>query len=789
MKTLKYAVRFLTRAKAYTMINLLGLSFSLACCLMLARYIHRELTVDTHVINPETIVVPLRNLNGNIHPALNPIDEGLKDVSVGASYIVEKCKLNTDEGAVILSDQKPFQTRLMGVDNTFSHFFDYPIVLGELNLDQPDAAYLTEAYAKRLFGHDNPLGKKLFYQEKSLVVQGVIGQPTCKTSLDFDMIVPNQALTWYFQDFELLRVSPNIDLETLNQKAKVQRDYYRAKCSFRYITWNELYFDQSFPSAYISIVVHGDRTQVFILIGVAVLLLLVGIFNFVNLYMVYLMNRSKTFGVKKVFGLHNLPLYIELVIENILLVGVSLLVAWLIMYAVESIWPDSLFVSGQVDWFEFMLFIGILLLLPCITAFYPYAKYNYCSPITSMRSIATNRESVAVRMSFLFVQYCIALFLLMVSFYFKNHLNMLMNAPTGYQLENRMEVNLIKDTYVSRDGFKKYRERAMQLSQRLHECPSIENLVYADKPIFSARKEYNDIFNEKNEAVSMEVVSVPMSFFHFYGVPIKEGAFTEMEDNTQINIALNETALKALGYKSLDEAFIRSRSALLLVAESPEEIIEIGVKQIPVQAIVGDYFSGHQSEGIKPMLFLVQPDANMSGNQYLNIVPGKEKETLDYLRKTVKEIYNSDEVQFEWLSTLHEAQYAKDRRVMLVYSVFAGVAIVISCMGLFGLSLFDIRRRYKEIGVRKVNGAKIKDIWQLLFRKYVVVLLAAFAVATPLAVYFITSYTEGFAVKAPLSVGIFVLALLMVALISMGTMFWQVNRAARINPAEVIKSE
>ena len=162
---------------------------------------------------------------------------------------------------------------------------------------------------------------------------------------------------------------------------------------------------------------------------------------------------------------------------------------------------------------------------------------------------------------------------------------------------------------------------------------------------------------------------------------------------------------------------------------------------------------------------------------------------MDYLRKTVKEIYNSDEVQFEWLSTLHEDQYAKDRRVMFVYSIFAGVAIVISCMGLFGLSLFDIRRRYKEIGVRKVNGAKVKDIWRLLFRKYILVLLAAFAVATPLAVFFITSYTEGFVVKATIGVGIFVLALLVVALISMGTMFWQVNRAARINPAEVIKSE
>jgi ABC-type antimicrobial peptide transport system permease subunit len=136
-----------------------------------------------------------------------------------------------------------------------------------------------------------------------------------------------------------------------------------------------------------------------------------------------------------------------------------------------------------------------------------------------------------------------------------------------------------------------------------------------------------------------------------------------------------------------------------------------------------------------------------------------------------------------------EALYKEDRKVATIYTIFALIAIAISCLGLFGISLFDIRQRYREIGIRKVNGAKIKDLYRLLFRKYVVVLVAAFVVSIPIAYYLITLYTQDFVVKAPIGIGIFIIALLVVSIISLGTLFWQVHKAANINPADVVKSE
>ena len=210
---------------------------------------------------------------------------------------------------------------------------------------------------------------------------------------------------------------------------------------------------------------------------------------------------------------------------------------------------------------------------------------------------------------------------------------------------------------------------------------------------------------------------------------------------------------------------------------------------MPVVAVINDCYLGKLTEGVKPITFVIGCESINSNKISLAVQPGKEKELLDYLRKTVKEIYGTEKFEYAWLSDVVKAQYAHDRKIATVYSVFAFIAIVISCMGLFGISLFDIRRRYREIAIRKVNGAGLRDLYWLLGGRYLKVLLVSFVVAVPLAWLAIHRYTEGFVLKAPLSPWIFVAALLLVAVISLGTVWWQVGRAARVNPVDVMKAE
>ena len=155
----------------------------------------------------------------------------------------------------------------------------------------------------------------------------------------------------------------------------------------------------------------------------------------------------------------------------------------------------------------------------------------------------------------------------------------------------------------------------------------------------------------------------------------------------------------------------------------------------------------------------------------------------------VKEMTGSEDFVYSWLQDEVNTLYDDDRRLASIYNIFAFTGILIICLGLFGISLFDIRQRYREIAIRKVNGAGLKDLYRLLFKKYLLVLVASFVVAAPLAYYLINRYTVDFVLKAPIGFGIFALALVLITIITVGTLWWQNRKASNIDPAVVMKTE
>lgn len=169
--------------------------------------------------------------------------------------------------------------------------------------------------------------------------------------------------------------------------------------------------------------------------------------------------------------------------------------------------------------------------------------------------------------------------------------------------------------------------------------------------------------------------------------------------------------------------------------------------------------------------------------------PGKVHAVVDYLRNVEKEVYGSEDFEYRILEDTVRDIYAEDRRVASVYQLFAVMSVLVSVLGLFGISLFDLRRRYREIGIRKVNGAQPKNLYLLLFRQYIGLLLLSCLIATPVALLLIEQYTEHFAVKASISFSGFLAVFLSVALVSLGTLYWQIRQILQSNPAEVIKSE
>ena len=791
MKTLIYAIRFLARSKAYTIINLLGLAFSLACCIILMRYIHRELTVDTHCVDKERTVMAVRDIDGTrFISGLGDVKDFLGKEIVRKEDIIERCSFITRYQDNLISEEENFATNILIADSTFFHFFDYPLVAGERQLTAPDDAILTRTYAEKLFGKQSPIGKTLTYNNKVVTVRGVIDQPREKTSLDFEAMLSihlNDGIRGWGQLIsEFIHLAPHVDIEALNAESNVYQESQQGRLRYEFMTLREAYERTNpFKTELFS---HTNMTYIYLLSGVALLLFLVGILNFVNIYMVLMMTRSKEYGIKKVFGLQGFPLFVQIWLENLLLVIPALLVAWLFI-EISQIPVNRLFQEPiGYTWFDLRLSLGFILLMPIATAVYPYIRYNYRTAITSMRSIGTNRQSVRVRMAFLFVQYILTIGIIVVSLYFGKHLNFLQTTPPGFQTENIMLAELLHESKnygsATREEMEAMFSRRTLVKHKLSECPHIENYIFrAD--VFE--DDDSEVINDKEQRVRCVTYYTSAKFFDTFGIPFIEGEIHDSKDYFDYRIVLNRAAMEAFGYTHAEEAFIRWDHAQW-VFHYNGKMVEGGKQLMPVDAVVENFYNGHLTEGIKPMVFILSNEA-IQGTTTISVRPGQEEACLEYLKKMTMEIYNTEEFKYSWLKDDVLALYEEDRQVTVIYSVFALIAIAVSCLGLFGISLFDIRQRYREIALRKVHGAGMKDLYQLLFKKYLVVLGASFVVAVPIAYYLIHQYTVDFVVKAPIGMGIFVLALLLVAVISIGTLYWQIRKAANIDPAIVMKTE
>ena len=789
MKTLKYSWRFLMRSKSYTIINLLGLACSLACSIILMRYIHRELTVDTHCIDREHVYAICTNTEGN--RGLSGLKQYNYDtISIDNRFVEAMTTYIPLEKDYVISGTNRIPARCLVTDSVFFQLFHYPIVQGKLSLTTPQSALLTEKYARKIFGNENPIGKILRYSNgKDITIEGIVGEPECKTTINFDIILSSKlSQHWERMNTELYRFLPGTDINAINKTGSVPRyindpKYDTRTHTFSLISVKDIYWDGSLTDREPAMFLSGNHSHLIILSGVCLLLLLTGILNFINLYLVALLRRGKEYGLKKVFGVCGKTLFANIWIENTLLVLSALLVSWLIIEIMSA--PTEYLFDTHFSYtaFDGWLSASILLLLPVITSIYPYIKYNYTSPILSIRSIGVQSHSKHFRMFFLGAQYIITFLLVVLSLYFNRQLGMLLSTKPGFRTKNIMNVNLV---YESKDfssytyeSMQQRRQRVMQLDNELNACPFIELYEPSYENILTPTFGTNYL-NNKGEKVFLNIHYATPAFFKLYDIKVIEGEIPDInKEDRRTVFVVNKAALKALGYTSINGVG---------VIEENQKKANANASLQPIVAVVEDYFEGHLTSGIKPTIYPV--GARFSGDLYqIAYTPGKKKEVIDFLRNLEYKVYGSEDFEYTFLEDDIKAMYTQDRQTATIYSIFASIAIIISSLGLLGISLFDIRQRYREIAIRKVNGASAKDLYRLLFRKYITVLIIAFVIAIPLACYLINTYTQDFAVRAPVSIDIFIISLLLVIIISLGTLAYQIQKAAHINPTQIMKTE
>lgn len=804
MKLVSLSFRTFNKFKLYTAINVFGLAISLTCVIIIARYVHQETTVNSFATDLDRTFIMTMEFQNRA-----PIFKGSSDPNKDVNYrdplddaSVERfSRFILNEKDRISVNNNNFNVKSIVADSNFLKILPFPVLLGTADLKQPNDVILTEHLAKKIFGNKNPVGKTITYlSNEPLTIIGVIGMPASKTSFDFDLLVHDKLTKyWLRMEQELVMLHSAIDAPMLNQKNGdfMYLDTYNLEARYQLFPFKDYYFNRS-CSLYQEenpIMLQGNADSIKVLSLVAFFILLVGVFNFINIYVVVTMRRAREFGVRKVFGAGLRHIFNQIFLENLLMAIIALFFAWLFIEIIDAVLVERLdFAVQSNSRFDLLLSLFIALLLPVITSLYPFLRYAYSAPITSLSSVNVGGVSLVSRKLFLFLQYTITFGLLVVSLFFMKQLRYMLNADLGYNAENIIMCNMVPPQtswdIASEEDF-------MQQQQRLKaNADLIEQKINAS-PLFSAWTYGEPLYNNLNalpmrraDGDDYEEVGIyystpeDMKMFDF---ELKEGRLWDSTDVfTQYKCIINESAKKLFNIQDIHSVQLQPERRLWHSVgydndgNSPYEIV----------GVIKDYNTGHLSKATMPMMSIFVEKENPEGSLLMaRFIIGKEKEAVAYIQDLYKEINGNAEFTYTLMEDEIAALYTDDKRVSRVYTTFSLIAIFISCLGLFALSLFDIRQRYREIALRKVNGAKNRDVMQLLLKKYVYLLGASFAVSIPITYWVINRYMEDFAHRTPFSWWLFAISVIVVTAVSLLTLIWQVRRAMKINPANAMKTE
>ena len=797
MKHVLLSLRTIFRFKTYTGINIAGLALSLACVFILVRYIHQEMTVNHFV--PEldrTFLTTEVKEDGSarLSSSWNPN----KDVEFRSP--LDDPSVERYSRFILLGEDfietggSRYNLNSLVVDTSFFQLIPYPCLEGTMRL-APNDALITHTFAKRIFGKESPIGKEFTTSTGKLVrVVGVVGQPSTKSSFQFDMVFSTELTDWSLVPYEVVRLYRPEDVVALNKKnAKPMKLSYTMdeEIFYRMYPLRELYLNQE-VQIYVKTFLRGNTDVLKLLALVSGLILLVGLFNYVNLYTVVMQKRGKELGIKQIFGASKKQIFGQLYVENMCLNGIALLVVWLIVEVTRQVVATKYGIPVQSDsGFDWLLSGSVLLVLPFLTALYPFWKYTHAVPVRSLHSVFVGGKSLASRFVFLFFQYIITFCLVVAAIYLSRQLYFLLHTDVGYQAENVIQCRIWRENpslySMSIEEHDKEMAKAKStcalIEKRLQESPLLTGFVYGEPPYqLSGPLHFKAENGEETDAFYLYT---DKKYMELFGFRVTEGrTWNDGDELVQYKVIANRAFLHALHIKDWRTEKVTPNRRLWwnsferLNTPQPHEIV----------GVMEDFRSGHLSGGNQPIVFVFN-EGDPRDALYISFVPGKQKEAIAYLKQVYAEAIGSGEFEYSLVTDEIAKLHAEDRKVMLVIITFALIAVGISCLGLFGLSLYDIRQRYREIGLRKVHGAQVGDIYRLLIKKYVYVLLLAYLVGSTVAYLSIERYMETFVHRAPLSLWIFLVAGALVALVALLTLYEQVRRASRINPADVIKRE
>jgi putative ABC transport system permease protein len=788
---LKVALRNLIKRRGYSAIVISGLAIGMACCIVILRYVQHELSYDQFNENHDRIyelVAERKTAKGTSMDVVlpPPLATSLLADIPQVEHAVRLLTMDNPVPLVGNGDRRFYEKRLSFVDSSISEVFSIPAIRGDGRkaLQRPNTVMITEEVARKYFGDEDALGKTLSLNGiLTLEVTAVVKGFPSNSTLQADLLVSFSTLdSWLGESFVgnwqnntcqiFLLLAPNGSADLVSERlSAVIAKYLGENRSLQKIHLESLDRMHLFSSRDYGLASSGDIQTIYLLSGVALLVLLVACVNFANLTTARLVLRSKEVGVRKLIGATRGQLVQQFLCEASISMLVSLVLAIALVEIslpyLSTLIGSRISAGSASDWRSWLGPTGIVMAIGGLSTVYPASVLSSLKPLESTKGFATaGSRRILLRKIMVVFQFALTVMLLIGTWVVYDQMSFIQNKQLGLNKDQVIVVPIRNENL---------RQNSEPLKHRLMQNPGIQQVGAAallpGGPVGRTR------FRQEGNLIegTMSMLWVDRDFIQTLDLKFAAGRGFSADYATDATGAfvINEQAVKQLGWEDPAEAVGKSFELT-------------GGKKGHIIGVVRDFNFTSLHRAIEPLVIHLWPWMNYL---LIRVDESRFERALSETKDVYREFDSMNPFTFAFLNDNFDRFYQSDRQLGKIFGYFGLLAMLIACSGLVSLAAFAAEQRTKEIGVRKVLGASIPGIIGLLTREYLLLVMLANLLAWPVAYYVMNRWLQDFAYRVNIGVVTFLIAGAVSVLIAMLTVSYQALRAAVANPVEALRYE
>jgi putative ABC transport system permease protein len=782
---IKTAIRHIVKHLGYSILNILGLTLGISSALFLIIYVSDEVSYDRYNTNADRIY----RVSSKITEPDDQFTWNVAQIPFGPQVVQDYPEvqsfvrfINMPRALYKYEDKEFNEENFYYVDSTLFDIFTYKVLKGEVSsaLLNPKKIILTEHIANKYFGKSDPIGKTLTTGTDTYEVTGVIEDVPTNSHFRFDAVaarnnLPKQLGSWgNFGVFTYLLFPKDFDLKTFETKIQGMYDTYM-KPIFGGMNITILYILEPITRIHLYSTnanepePTGSITYVYIFAIVAIFLVLIAAMNYMNLATARSARRAREVGLRKVVGSRRSPLVLQFLSESTLLTIISLFFSIILLIVLL---PKFNLLAGK-SFDLHILFspvillsvLAVIIIVGIIGGSYPAFFLSRFSPVTVLKGEITQGSAGSrFRKILVVIQFAVSVIMIICTLVVYQQLNFLKTMDQGFDQKNVIGLQLngqMSGKYPT-------------LKQVLLENPNVKYVTSTNTSVGEGSGKV--IFNvETDQGMSQRGVNfavVDHDFIETLGIKIVEGRDfqQDMPSDTSKSVVVNETFVKRMNW-----------------ADPIGKKVELGTFVTGrVVGVMKDYHQTGMYNEIESLLLIYRTVNNVA---YIKLSGDKTQETLGFIESNWKEIYPDQPFVYSYLSERFNRQFEADERRGLIFTMFTILAILIACLGLFGLASYMVEQRTKEIGIRKVFGANEGIILGLISRDFLILVTIAIIIAFPIAYYFMNNWLQNYVYKTSIGATLFITAALLTLLITFATISYKAYQASVMNPARSLKTE